>query len=221
MAHLRLLEPAFLLGSLIVGLIAAGSAVVRARGRRSSGRDRALRAGLCFLVGFGAALTAAVTVLPRGARAPERFVSFDLVADLSGHFAEFPAQGELTQITINLLLLSWLALALPLLVPRLGALQTTGICVAAALLIEVLQFALPTGRVASVSDVLLNSVGAAAVATVSVLWLRPRAERWVARGVLPDEVATEATGALGHVAGHLAVTRPAGGTRPWARALRR
>src|SRR5690606_810389 len=113
--------------------------------------------------------------------APDRFVSFDVVSDLVAIAHSFPSWGETAQLVINLLLLSWLAIAIPLLVPRWGIWETASLVLGTAVLIEVLQLVIPTGRVASLSDVLINSLGAALVAALVVRVVRPRLDAWVQR----------------------------------------
>lgn len=178
MPHLRLLEPFVILGSLFIGVIPAGAIVAAGIGRPRVVRERVLRAVLGFFGGAAATLTAAVTLLPYGAPAPQRYVSLDVWADLSGHFSNFPSQGEITQVAINVLLLMWLAVVVPLLAPQFGIMRTIAACLAVSLLIEGLQYVLYTGRVASLSDLLLNTLGATAAAMFAVWYLRPRIERW-------------------------------------------
>ncbi|NLF04457.1 MAG: VanZ family protein [Actinomycetales bacterium] len=133
-----------------------------------------------------------MTLLTYGAPAPERYVSFDVPRDLAAVVESFPSWGETTQLVINLVLLSWLACSVPLLWPRWGVRDTALICLAVAVLIEAAQWLIRTGRVATLTDVLINSLGGALVAVVTVYWVRPRLENWVRR---PSDVVAAGTAA--------------------------
>lgn len=178
MGPLRELGSAAVVGALIVGALTVVAALLRAERWRSR-RERIVRVAMWFIAGFGAGLTIAVTLLPYGAPAPERYVSLDLAGDLAAIAQSFPSWGETAQLVINLLLLSWLAFAIPLLAPRWRVRETAVLSLVVAVLIEVAQWLLPTGRVASLTDVLVNSLGAALVAGVTVHWVRPRLEAWM------------------------------------------
>jgi len=177
---LRELGSLAVIAAVISGSFAVGTALLTVD-RERRGRELLVRAALWVVVGFGAGLTLVVTLLPYGAAAPDRFVSFDVVSDLVAIAHSFPSWGETAQLVINLLLLSWLAIAIPLLVPRWGIWETASLVLGTAVLIEVLQLVIPTGRVASLSDVLINSLGAALVAALVVRVVRPRLDAWVQR----------------------------------------
>lgn len=180
MQHLRLLGPVMVLGPALVGAIVVGVMALAGAYRGGSRRAAVVRGSLAFLLGFGSALTLTVTLLPAEASAPAHYLSLDVFADLSRQFADFSSPTAITQVAINLLLLSWLALALPLLNSRIGVLEATVLCLAASVVIESLQFVLvSSGRAATLADVVLNVIGAALVALFSVRYVRTRLERWI------------------------------------------
>lgn len=184
MQHLRLLNSTVVIGALVVGAIVLGVTALLGAYHGLPTRARTVRAVLVFLLAAGSALTLGVTLMPAGVASPIRYVSFDVVGDLSQQLADFPSPTAITQVLINLLLLSWLALVLPLVSDRMGVLRTTAVCLASSVAIETLQFALVgSGRAATLSDVVLNTLGAAVVARLSVQFLRPRVRRWVDPGV--------------------------------------
>ena len=192
MGPLRELGSSLVVGALIVGVLAAiGGALARTERERPR-REKRTRAVLRGILGSGAALTLAATLLTFGAPAPERYVSFDVVRDLAAIVESFPSWGETTQLVINLVLLSWLAFSVPLLWPRWGVRGTVLLSLGAAMLIEVAQWLIRTGRAATLTDVLINSLGAALVAVVTVRWVRPRLESRVRR---PGEVSAPETAA--------------------------
>lgn len=80
------------------------------------------------------------------------------------------------QTVINLLLLWWIAVPVPLL-RRTGVLATTAIALGASVAIELAQGLLGGGRSASVMDVLLNTGGALVMATITVALVRPALAR--------------------------------------------
>lgn len=80
------------------------------------------------------------------------------------------------QALINLLLFWWIALLLPL-VRQVGVTGTTVATLAASILVESLQWVLPTGRSTAVMDVLLNTTGGLVMAIVGVHMLRPMLSR--------------------------------------------
>jgi glycopeptide antibiotics resistance protein len=76
------------------------------------------------------------------------------------------------QTVINLLLLWWIVVPVPLL-GRRGVLATTAMALGASVAIELAQALLAGGRSASVMDVLLNTGGALVMATITVALVRP------------------------------------------------
>lgn len=77
-----------------------------------------------------------------------------------------------TQAVVNLMLFWWIALLLPLVRP-IGVVATAAITFLMSLIVEGLQWVLPTGRSAALVDVLLNTAGGVVLALVSVYLVRP------------------------------------------------
>ncbi|MFD4249614.1 VanZ family protein [Amycolatopsis thermoflava] len=118
-----------------------------------------------------AALVLALTMIPVGA---SRTSSLHLVPG-SDILTEFTDDGSLWQIAGNLLLLAPLGALLPLRLARLHSVaRVAWAALAASAAIELTQFVLHLGRVTSTDDVLLNTLGAAAGATLSCGWMRDR-----------------------------------------------
>ena len=115
------------------------------------------------------ALVLALTMIPVGG---ERTSSLHLIPG-SDILTEFADDGSLWQIAGNLLLLAPLGALLPLRVTHLNSVpRVTWAALAASAAIELTQFLLHVGRVTSTDDVLLNTLGAAAGATLSCGWMR-------------------------------------------------
>ena len=95
----------------------------------------------------------------------------DLIAVLQG-------DDSLEQVVGNLLVFAALGFFLPIRFRMRGAgpvLVTVALVAAAgSVLVEALQLLLPLGRVASIDDVLLNTVGAVLGALLSMRWWRAR-----------------------------------------------
>lgn len=180
MQYLRLLGPVIVGATLTGGLLAA---VIAALGGAGQGRPRSvalLRVLLSFLLGAGAALTLAITLLPQGAPAPARHLSVDVAQDLRHMFIDFPSSTSVLQVLINVALLAWLGALPPLLSARVRLRHAVLMCLAGSLTIEVLQLVLLTGRAATLADVALNVLGGALAALISITLLRPRLRRWAA-----------------------------------------
>lgn len=184
MQYLRLMPPGLVLASFVLVLAATGVGARRHIVRGASRREAFVRAGLLALALAGALFTLTITLVPAGAAAPARYVSFDVAGQLSRQFADFPSQTAVLQFAINVFLVSWLGLLLPLLWTRIGVVGATLACASAALLIETMQFLLPTGRAATLTDVVLNTVGGLIGALVAVHVLRPRVDDWVSPGAV-------------------------------------
>jgi len=121
--------------------------------------------GVVLLVG----LVLALTMIPIGA---DRTSSLHLLPG-SDVLTEFADDGSLWQIAGNLLLLAPLGALLPLRVACLHSVpRVAGAALVTSVAIEVTQFVLHVGRVTSTDDVLLNTLGAAAGATLSCGWMR-------------------------------------------------
>lgn len=89
----------------------------------------------------------------------------DSVVQVVGNLLAFAALGFLLPIRFRLADAMW--------VPGVVALVVTSL----SLLFEVLQFTMRLGRVASIDDILLNTVGAVLAALASARWWRSRAPR--------------------------------------------
>lgn len=109
----------------------------------------------------------ALTMIPIGSA---RSSSLHLMPG-SDILTEFTGDGSLWQIAGNLLLLAPLGLLVPL---RVGALRSipriTFLAFVVSVCIELVQHFLHSGRVTSTDDVLLNTLGVAASATLTCGW---------------------------------------------------
>ena len=86
---------------------------------------------------------------------------------------EFADDGSLWQIAGNLLLLAPLGLLVPLRFPALRSIpRMTFFAFAVSVGIELVQYFLHAGRITSTDDVLLNTLGVAAGATLTCGWVR-------------------------------------------------
>lgn len=144
------------------------------------------------MAGAGCVVVLTITLVPLGAASPGRYVSFDAVGDLALQFNDFPSQTAVLQFAINVFLLSWLGVLLPLVSSRIGVIAATVACTGAAILIETLQYVLDTGRSATLADLILNAAGGLIGAVVSVHLLRPRLLGWLAQGRRPTPHQPEA-----------------------------
>lgn len=122
---------------------------------RRARRTATLEVGLAY----GTAIPIWLTMLPGG----NREISLVPFRDM----ATMPPY----EIVGNLLLLSAVGFLVPLRFRRLASVPRTAlVAMAVSGAIETCQYLLPVGRVASVDDVILNTVGAAAAALVSRPW---------------------------------------------------
>ncbi|WP_166459775.1 VanZ family protein [Amycolatopsis pithecellobii] len=86
---------------------------------------------------------------------------------------EFTDNGSLWQIAGNLLLLAPLGVLVPLRVPSLRSIRRiTLVAFTVSVMLELIQYLLHAGRVTSTDDVLLNTLGVAASATLTCGWTR-------------------------------------------------
>lgn len=86
---------------------------------------------------------------------------------------EFTGRGSLWQIAGNLLLLAPLGVLVPLRVPALRSIgRITALAFVVSVGLELAQHLLHSGRVTSTDDVLLNTLGVAAAATLTCNWVR-------------------------------------------------
>ncbi|WP_081784833.1 VanZ family protein [Cellulomonas sp. KRMCY2] len=165
-----------------VALVAGVFAVAGTRWGIARGHERRVAASTAMIAaGMSAAavITAAITLPSAGAAAPDRYLSLNVLTEIGQQAADAAhSSTAAAQLLINLLLLSWLGALLPLLIPRLKVPSTTAIVVAASLFIESMQYWMNDGRAATLSDVVLNSLGGLASAVVGVNVLRPRLARW-------------------------------------------
>lgn len=169
---------------IVLLLVAAGvtiAAYLQSRKRESFTQRLRVNSGWAIIIA-GTLATAAYTLLPTGAPAPDRYIDWMPVDDLTTQFQDAATlTASRIQLAGNLLLLSWLALGVVLLSYRPRFLRVLYICLGASVLIEALQFLLNTGRVAALSDVILNTVGASLVGLLAIAILGHRSREGEAR----------------------------------------
>lgn len=156
----RIFPTPFAIAAVVVAVV-VGVVVHRRAVRHRPRGESAWRALVTAALVAGAVLTAVLTVVPV---APGATGSGVLDLTLRSPSA--------AQTTVNLLLLGWLALTLPLLRP-VGVVGTGLVVLGASVLVEALQWVLPVGRSASVMDVVLNTAGGAVLAVLAVHVVRP------------------------------------------------
>ncbi|HVV13942.1 VanZ family protein [Amycolatopsis sp.] len=111
----------------------------------------------------------ALTMMPIGS---VRSSSLHLMPG-SDILTEFTGNGSLWQIAGNLLLLAPLGVLVPLRVSALRSIpRITVVAFVVSATIELAQHFLHAGRVTSTDDVLLNTLGVAAAATLTCGWVR-------------------------------------------------
>lgn len=156
--YLRLFPTALVLLSAVVTVIAVLVARVLDR-RRGTHRTWSHTIGGAIAL-FGLLMTLAITLMPPigGPTSPR---SLDLGM----------SSPSRPQTVINLALLWWVAIALPL-ARRSGVLATTATALAVSVGIETVQVLLGGGRSAAVLDVVLNTAGALGMAALTVAALR-------------------------------------------------
>ncbi|WP_250446296.1 VanZ family protein [Actinotalea sp. C106] len=156
---LRLFPAQHALVALVLGVLVA---VARYRWRVADDRrGAAIEAGAWGGIAFGLLLTASITL-----------VSHTPAAAGTGSVDLVLRSPSLAQALVNLALFWWVALLLPL-ARRTGVTATTATVVAASIVVELLQWALPTGRSPALMDVLLNTLGGFLLALVAVYLVRP------------------------------------------------
>lgn len=139
-----------------------------------SRRRRRRRAAL-GVVSVGAAfVTAIVALKPRYGPDPSRVLELNVL----GEYARPGGAGYTTsgQVLGNLLMLTWIGLLLPGLFRRLTYRTTVALTFAVSAVIEACQYAFATGRIASVQDLALNTLGGVVVAVIGVKVIRPWAD---------------------------------------------
>lgn len=142
------------LAALIFGVAAVALWVWAARRRPPGERWTAwLRAVAALVLATGAAITAYLT-LGQPLAAADRVIDLDVVKTVSDLANGFVPYGQLLG---NLVMLTWLGWALAVL--RVRLLRTVAAGMTTSLLIEIAQYVLGTGRVSSLSDVILNTLG--------------------------------------------------------------
>lgn len=126
-------------------------------------------AGLDVAIVVVAAEVLALTIMPVGSAHSS---ALHLVPG-SDIMTEFRADGSLWQIAGNLVLLAPLGVLLPLRAPRLRSIpRMTALAFVVSAAVECAQYLVHAGRVTSTDDVLLNTLGVAAAATLSCGWAR-------------------------------------------------
>lgn len=142
------------------------------RGWSPSWAWRATVAEVCLVVGTAPWVWMIMTPTS-GSRGLQLVPFHDLQAVLRG-------DDSVVQVVGNLLAFAALGFFLPIRFRLADAMWVPGVVAlvvaSLSLLFEVLQFALQLGRVASVDDILLNTVGAVLAALASVRWWRSRAD---------------------------------------------
>jgi VanZ like protein len=142
--------------------------LARWRGRHRPAWYAAMTAGLDVAIVAVAAEVLALTLMPVGSAHRS---SLHLVPG-SDILTEFRADGSLWQIAGNLVLLAPLGVLVPLRVRRLRSIpRMTAIAFVVSAGIELAQYLIHAGRVTSTDDVLLNTLGVAAAATLSCGWV--------------------------------------------------
>jgi glycopeptide antibiotics resistance protein len=151
---------ALILMALLVALPVVAAIVATIRTRRGRKRRDAWRTStLDVAIGYGVIAPLWLTMLPGG----EHGVSLTPFHDM--------ATTPPSEIVGNLLLLSVPAFCLPLRFGWLASVRRIGMLTATwSGLIEVAQYLLPGGRVASVDDVILNTTGGVIAALLSSPW---------------------------------------------------
>lgn len=180
MQYLRLIQPGLVAAILAIAALAAmvGAGIAKARGAQP--RVALSKAAAAALFGAGCVITLLVTLPTAGAPAPSRYFSFNAVSDIGEQVSDATISSTAAiQLIMNLLLLSWIGVLLPLLSSRVTLLAATTLAALSSILIESLQYALNNGRVAALSDLLLNTVGGLTGAAIGILLLRPRLEKWL------------------------------------------
>lgn len=163
----------------LVVVAVAGAVVLGVAGARAARRGTPPRVFLARIGPLGALVvlalgTALATLTPLGSRTGR---AVDLVP-LRAALASGMTPTTPTQVVMNLALLAWLGLLLPVVAPHLATVARTTLVVAATTVaIETLQYVLAVGRYSTVDDVLLNTLGGALGAVVGVRVLAP----WVRR----------------------------------------
>jgi glycopeptide antibiotics resistance protein len=111
----------------------------------------------------------ALTMMPMGSAGTS---SLHLMPG-SDILTEFADDGSLWQIAGNLVLLAPLGVLVPLRVPALRSIsRITMVAFIVSVGIELTQYVLHAGRITSTDDVLLNTLGVAAGATLTCGWVR-------------------------------------------------
>ncbi|MGW6128883.1 VanZ family protein [Cellulomonas sp. NPDC055163] len=175
MQYTRIVSPGLIAAMLAVTCLIAGVAALILKSRGYTWRDALVRGAAGTLLTTGAAFTAAITLVPVGAAAPEHYVEWNALKELGGQLAD--ATVSLTgaaELAINFLLLSWIGLLLPVLSRSITLPKLIALVIVASLSIEILQYAAPTGRIASAGDVLLNVTGGILASILGVIKLRPK-----------------------------------------------
>lgn len=164
----------------VVVLVVLAASVLRARRTASSYRPYFLRYTGWILLVIGTLLTVLYTLRPVvAAGVPERYIDPTLVGDLATQLENAHTSGAgRFQLVGNLLLLSWLSLGTILTKLMTSIAKITALAACTSLLIECLQYTLNNGRIASLSDLALNTAGAAIVAWAGTRILGPRLDRW-------------------------------------------
>lgn len=165
---LRLLGDAVAVG-VVAALVAALAVVITSR---VVGRPLVTRAAL---TGY-AVLLMVVTLWRSGAPSMRvQLVPFESIIDMLT--ASLSVMGAATSLVAPIALFFPLGALAAMHYPRFPWLATVGIVLLLSLVQEVWQYAVPSlGRVASVDDIILNTVGA--LAGCSAVWL-PRARGWI------------------------------------------
>ena len=156
----RIFPTPFALAALLVAVV-VGFVVYRRAVRHRPRPESRWRAVLLATATWGLLLTIVLTL-----------VDVTGGATTSGVLDTSLRSPSAAQTTVNLLLLWWLALTVSLLRP-VGVVATALLVMASSVLVEVLQWVLPTGRSTAVMDVLLNTVGGVGMAVVVVHVVRP------------------------------------------------
>ncbi|MTD15730.1 hypothetical protein GIS00_17490 [Nakamurella sp. YIM 132087] len=161
----RLLGGSLGAAAALLSVLAIGIGLVVACSGPRSGSDRVRILARTGIV-VGALVCAVLLFSPVGRTEAPRALDLDLWQTIEG-----ATQHRVLayQFVGNLLLLTWLAVLLPLASRRIGAVGSVLVCAVVSVTVEAVQYLIGVGRVSSVGDVFCNVLGAAVAAGLFAL----------------------------------------------------